>query len=166
MRSYHSPGLLLTPTHSYHSPGLLLTPTHSYHSPVDLPGLPPAREKAFIENINVHACEGVIISWATPEQLASRRTHAIADDHILNPHTPTYIRQTFELLGFRKDAQLTDMLKHYGVSQMTTPWLKGTLQVFRRLRRMQPVVLRSNESVSFLGEYGQPFTQCMSLAYD
>ena len=103
--------------------------------------VPRQFERAYIENLHVHNCRGVILSWAQPNQPGH--------GHV-NAHSPAYVRDIFQELGYAYDDRLSQAMRkgpgrtwsyhsRPGREPATDPsgkahwWLRGAgVQVFRK----------------------------------
>ena len=103
--------------------------------------VPRQFERAYIENLHVHNCRGVILSWAQPNQPGH--------GHV-NAHSPAYVRDIFQELGYAYDDRLSQAMRNGpgrtwsyhsrpGREPATDPsgkahwWLRGAgVQVFRK----------------------------------
>ncbi|XP_053406082.1 uncharacterized protein LOC123566181 isoform X2 [Mercenaria mercenaria] len=81
--------------------------------------IPQDFESIYLDNIVRHAKEGVILSWAKPEQGGF--------SHV-NTRPFEYVKAAFEKLGFEHDAENSDKLKN-GAS---LKWLQWNTNVYRR----------------------------------
>lgn len=81
--------------------------------------IPRQFEAAFLNNLDRHACDGVIISWANQWGIG----------HV-NNRPPEEVQQLFEELGFEK--------LHWGTSALREAakleWFKTNVQVFKRIQ--------------------------------
>ena len=86
--------------------------------------IPQAYEHIFIHNLVSHAKDGIILSWAIPDQGG--------DGHV-NCRPNDYIRTMITREGFKFDTNNTDFLRRVASSYPETGyWFKDTVMVFRR----------------------------------
>ena len=89
--------------------------------------IPNKYESIFIDNVARHAKEGVVLSWAVPEQ---------GGYYHVNKRPLEYVIKLMDNLGFKHDQQGTDILKK-GAS---FGWLKRNINVYRRNNSSQAII--------------------------
>lgn len=82
--------------------------------------IPKEYEHVFIDNINRHNIEGVILSWAIVDQGGY--------GHV-NEQPNQYIKQKMKDIGYRNDIKTETSLRYL----CELKWLKNTLMVFKRI---------------------------------
>jgi len=88
--------------------------------------VPREHEMMFLRNLHAHACIGVIVSWADLPQGGT--------GHV-NVHSPAYVQQSFEALGYDLDRRLTYLLRNQ--SDVGEPaHLVANFVAMRRRRRL------------------------------
>ena len=92
--------------------------------------VPREHEMMFIRNLHVHACVGVILSWADLIQGGS--------GHV-NNHSPEYLIKSFEAIGYVHDERLTWLIRNQTDKEADeTGLLVKTFIAMRRRKRLQP----------------------------
>lgn len=88
--------------------------------------VPREHEQLFIRNLHAHTCVGVIVSWADLPQGGT--------GHV-NVHSPLYVQQSFEALGYELDRRITRLLRNQ--SDVGEPsYLVANFVAMRRRRRL------------------------------
>ena len=77
--------------------------------------VPRAFEPVVLRNLHVHACRGVILSWAAPS--------AKGVGHV-NNHGAEYLADVFVALGYTRNARFEAQLRR---AVRTSPWLRRTM---------------------------------------
>ena len=76
-------------------------------------------------NLHVHACQGIIISWADLGQGGH--------GHV-NNHSPAYVRAALTDLGYHLDVRLTNKLR-VAQEPLVRQGYQGPISVLRKLAR-------------------------------
>ena len=85
--------------------------------------VPNAHEGMVVRNLHAHNCFGVLLSWAALGQ--------VGHQHV-NNHRQAYVVETLEGLGYFYDEPRSQAMR----ANMTLPWLRKNLMLFRRWRRV------------------------------
>ena len=81
--------------------------------------LPPCYERIFIENLDRHANQGIILSWAVKGQGGFGHFNEQSND---------YIKTTLSSYGYTPDESVETFLREASL----LPWFKDTLMAFRK----------------------------------
>ena len=84
--------------------------------------LPKKYEKNYVQNLNKHAKNGIIMSWALLNQGG--------DGHV-NEQPNEYIKNVFKTLGYENDVETENILR----KDCKLWWFRKTLMVFRKSRQ-------------------------------
>lgn len=89
--------------------------------------IPSDREAVFLENLNYHAIDGLILSWAVRGQGGDGHINCLDNWEVI---------EKIEALGFEMDIESTVNMR-LACADYPTPcyWFKDTLMVFRRPER-------------------------------
>lgn len=90
--------------------------------------VPREHEFMFFRNLHAHACVGVLVSWADLPQGGT--------GHV-NVHSPQFVRERFEELGYSVDERLTARLRNASVADGDAG--DGDSGKFVALRRHTPI---------------------------
>ena len=104
---------------------LSLPPAHWVLSLDSGEHVPRAHEMMFVRNLHAHACVGVLLSWADLEQGGV--------GHV-NCHSPQYLWERFEALGYVLDERLTRRLRNQSFADAGD----GDVSKFLAMRRRTP----------------------------